>query len=89
MNMQNHSISGNFLTCTFTKFWKNVLPTRLLRTAIKLGVIFLPAHLFGHYDYPAQQSITIFRAVQNSDQLNPCSLGLKFRKSNILVNLMP
>ena len=30
---QNHSISGNFLTCTFIKFWKNFLPTGLLGTA--------------------------------------------------------
>ena len=27
INVQNHSISGNFLTCMFIKFWKNFLPT--------------------------------------------------------------
>ena len=32
-NVQNHSISGNFLTCTFIKFWKKILPTRLSGTS--------------------------------------------------------
>ena len=33
INMENHSISGHFITCMLIKFWKNFLPARLLGTA--------------------------------------------------------
>ena len=41
-------------------------------TFIKLGVIFLPAHLFGHYDHSAQQSTQNLTIVFTAEEWENC-----------------